>query len=352
MVVVTISDAVTLNPDSSETHCRTWEATDDCGNVSTCQQCITIVCVGDLFCGFTQGFYGNAGGTDCNGLTTTEILQNLLTTTLDIGCAPNTFTVGVGDYQCVLDRLPGGGPSAQIFGTNTCASIVGIALHAGDPARFRNTLLAQTITLVLNARYDVNLGALVIGGIYMTTIGSDGCDTSAVPSGSPSVYTIPQTVLDYLGAGATVNDLILLCNDALCGAYVPSAGNPSIGDINKAASAFNEGFDECRFLVSFSNTLREGTVAEPDYGFSMIAYPNPFTSMTTIEFAANEASRNVKVDVFNAGGALVASLFNAPVTAGSVHRVSFDGTRYPSGVYFYSITTDSESYFEKLILIK
>ncbi|MFV5695700.1 T9SS type A sorting domain-containing protein, partial [Flavobacterium sp. LB3P122] len=38
------SDVVTVNPDGSITHCRTWEATDDCANSSKCSQCITIVC--------------------------------------------------------------------------------------------------------------------------------------------------------------------------------------------------------------------------------------------------------------------------------------------------------------------
>jgi hypothetical protein len=52
--------------------------------------------------------------------------------------------------------------------------------------------------------------------------------------------------------------LLQLANDALCGAYVPSPGNPTLSDINKALTAFNEGFDECRFLIGFSNTLRAG----------------------------------------------------------------------------------------------
>ncbi|HLG34513.1 MAG TPA: T9SS type A sorting domain-containing protein, partial [Bacteroidia bacterium] len=354
-VVISDSSSVT-NPDGSEEHCRTWTATDACGNTSTCTQCIhrDPPCVDTLYCGFTQGFWGNAGGQDCHGQTTTQILQSLLTTSLNIGCNPNTFTVGVGDYQCILDRLPGGGPSAQIFGTNTCNSIVGIALHSGNPARFRNVLLAQTITLMLNARYDVNLGGLQIGGIYMTTQGSDGCDSTAVPVGSPQVYVIPQSIITYLGANNTVNDLLALANDALCGAYVPGPGDPTLGDINKALDAFNQGFDECRFLVSFSNTLRDGAIIESDNNdsFSMIAYPNPFNSQTSIEFTPDNSCDNLKLEIFDAAGAQVAILFNGPAQEGSTYKVDFNGANYPAGVYIYRINTGSETYYDKLILIK
>jgi hypothetical protein len=42
--VVVGSDVVTMNPDGSKTHCRTWEATDDCGKSSTYTQCINVSC--------------------------------------------------------------------------------------------------------------------------------------------------------------------------------------------------------------------------------------------------------------------------------------------------------------------
>jgi hypothetical protein len=351
-VVVTDSTGV-VNPDGSEDHCKTWTATDACGNTSTCTQCIhrDAPCQ-TLFCGWTQGAWGSAGGLQC-GLTTTQALQSVLTTPLIIGCNPNTFTVGIGDYQCVIDRLPGGGPSAQIFGTNTCNSIVGIALHSGNPARFRNTLLAQTITLMLNTRFDVNLGSLVIGGIYMTTQDASGCGPTAVPTGSPSVTIIPQSIITYLGPAGTVDDLIALANDALCGAFTTGPGLPTIGDINKAVTAFNEGFDECRFLVNFSNTLREGDIIESKSSeFSMIAYPNPFNSQTSIEFTTDKSSDNLKLEIFDAAGKQVAILFNGPVTEGSTYKVEFNGEKYPAGVYTYRINTGSENYFDKLILIK
>ncbi|MFV8328085.1 T9SS type A sorting domain-containing protein, partial [Flavobacterium sp. ZS1P14] len=43
--VIVNDDVVTTNPDGSKTHCRTWQAIDDCNNASTFSQCITVVCI-------------------------------------------------------------------------------------------------------------------------------------------------------------------------------------------------------------------------------------------------------------------------------------------------------------------
>jgi hypothetical protein len=352
---VVFSTSDTTYADGSSDHCTTWEATDDCGNSSQCTQCIHVnACPQDLFCGYTQGFWGNSGGHDCTGADKLTLINQLLSTPLVIGCGGNTMTFGIGQGQCVIDRLPGGGPSVAITGNNTCNSIVGIALHSGNPARFRNTLLAQTIALELNTRYDGNLGDLEITGQYMTTVDAEPCDTpNAVPSGPPSVRSIPQTVLTYLGSNNTVADLLVLANNALCGAYTPSAGNPTLSDINKAVSAFNEGFDECRFLVGFSNTLRDGAqIATNDSPLSLTAYPNPFNTSTMISFSMDKDYDNLKLEIFNATGEVVAVPFNGSTTEGVTYTVEFNGNNFPAGVYIYRISAGSDTYYDKLMLIK
>jgi hypothetical protein len=74
--------------------------------------------------------------------------------------------------------------------------------------------------------------------------------------------------------------------------------------------------------------------------------------MTSIDFTTDKAYSNVKVEVFSTTGELVATLFNGPVTEGGAYRTNFNGAKYSSGVYTYKITTDTEAYFDKLILIK
>jgi hypothetical protein len=84
--------------------------------------------------------------------------------------------------------------------------------------------------------------------------------------------------------------------------------------------------------------------------------PNPFNPMTTIRYTIGQ-SGTVTIRIFNAGGALVRTLVDAPHAPG-IYLVRWDGkdgagNRLGSGVYFYRIDTGSgfrDS--KKLILIK
>ena len=84
--------------------------------------------------------------------------------------------------------------------------------------------------------------------------------------------------------------------------------------------------------------------------------PNPFNPSTSIKYSVS-AFGSVKIRIFNAGGALVRTLVDAPHGAGA-YTARWDGTddsgrRVGSGVYFYQI--ESASGFrdsKKLVLLK
>lgn len=67
-------------------------------------------------------------------------------------------------------------------------------------------------------------------------------------------------------------------------------------------------------------------------------HPNPFTKTTAIPFAVSAETRGpVRLDVFDARGRLVDTIFDGRLTPGR-HEVSWDGGSdgdLPSGVYFY-----------------
>ncbi len=370
-VAVTDSNTTTVNLDGSVTHCRTWEATDACGNASNCSQCITVTCDSatingpllaenplEQHCTQTQNFWGssNNGHIICTGENSDQAKLWLLSSpygNMVLGGGTNKLTLTSADVSCINTRMPGSGSDARIFGNNTCNSIIGISLLGNG--RFRNKLLSQTITLMFSTRMDVTLGDLHLDGQYMTVQGSTGCDVGAVPDGNLHVYTIPSTVLTYLGANNTVNDLIALANAALSGLYLPSVGAPTLADIRKAIEAINSGFDDCKFLVGFSNTLRDGNHAggnSNNDAFTVKAYPNPFNAGTTISFSLDKSYDNLKVEIFNATGEVVAVPFNGSTEEGVTYIAEFDGNNYPAGVYIYRISAGTESYFDKLILIK
>lgn len=79
-------------------------------------------------------------------------------------------------------------------------------------------------------------------------------------------------------------------------------------------------------------------------------YPNPFNPSTLIKFNVPQ-NGNVKLIVTNAVGQEIETLFNGFMEAGN-HSQTFDAQNLTSGVYFYTLTTNSGSISKKMMLIK
>lgn len=79
-------------------------------------------------------------------------------------------------------------------------------------------------------------------------------------------------------------------------------------------------------------------------------YPNPFSSITTIQF---ETSSNamVSLDVFDQTGRKVTTLINKILPSGT-HQANFDGSYLPGGIYFYQLKLGKSSETRKMILVK
>jgi hypothetical protein len=79
-------------------------------------------------------------------------------------------------------------------------------------------------------------------------------------------------------------------------------------------------------------------------------YPNPFNPNTKFKIQIAKVS-NVKVVVYDVLGKEIAILVNEQLKPGS-YEVEWDGSNYPSGVYFYKLITDSFSETKRMVLIK
>ncbi len=79
-------------------------------------------------------------------------------------------------------------------------------------------------------------------------------------------------------------------------------------------------------------------------------YPNPFNPRTNIGFTISEFGF-VTLKVYDVLGREVAALVNKEMKPGN-YNVKFDGSEYPSGIYFYKLTSDTFSKVKKMILIK
>ncbi len=79
-------------------------------------------------------------------------------------------------------------------------------------------------------------------------------------------------------------------------------------------------------------------------------YPNPFNPRTEISFGLPKDSY-VTLTVFNALGQKVATLVNEKRQAGN-YRVTWDGTGFPTGIYFYRLESQGFSETKKMLLMK
>ena len=79
-------------------------------------------------------------------------------------------------------------------------------------------------------------------------------------------------------------------------------------------------------------------------------YPNPFNPTTTIQYAVPKAE-HITLKVYDELGNEVTTLVNENKEAGQ-YRVSFNGSNFASGIYFYRITAGDFTEVKKLMLLK
>ena len=79
-------------------------------------------------------------------------------------------------------------------------------------------------------------------------------------------------------------------------------------------------------------------------------YPNPFNPTTHFEFRIADFGF-VKLVVFDVLGRKIETIVNEQLKSGT-YEADFDGTNYPSGVYYYKLTSGDFTDAKKMVLIK
>ena len=80
------------------------------------------------------------------------------------------------------------------------------------------------------------------------------------------------------------------------------------------------------------------------------SYPNPFNTVTTINFALPIAA-DITLDIYNIQGRIVESLISGTMDAG-YHSVIWDASKNSSGVYFIRMQSGEFKSMQKLMLVK
>ena len=101
---------------------------------------------------------------------------------------------------------------------------------------------------------------------------------------------------------------------------------------------------------AFSNLQPDGKAEIPAKLNFTGAYPNPFNAATTLFFSLPK-SEIVRLSIFDINGRHVRTLTDRWFGSGE-HRMRFDASGLPSGIYFVWLQTRSHSIARKVLLLK
>jgi len=102
----------------------------------------------------------------------------------------------------------------------------------------------------------------------------------------------------------------------------------------------------CVAVLGINN---EGNIIPDGYELKQ-NYPNPFNPVTEISFSIPEQT-NVLLTIYNPLGEKTAVILDEVLSAG-YHKVNWNASDFPSGIYFYSLRTEKISITRKMVLIK
>jgi hypothetical protein len=122
-------------------------------------------------------------------------------------------------------------------------------------------------------------------------------------------------------------------------------------------AAATNGVDTSASSGSFLVTFRRSTIGITQIGTTIPQtynlynnYPNPFNPTTIINFDVPKQG-SLKIKIYNSLGELVKTIVDQTFSPGT-YSVDFDGTNLASGIYFYSLESESVLQVKRMVLVK
>lgn len=229
----------------------------------------------------------------------------------------------------------------------------GCNCHAENPSTNVTVLISGPSQVQVNS---TNTYTLTITGGPLAGAGTNiAASTGALSVISNDLQLIGDELTHTLPKTALNNSVIFQFNytaPATEGAITLYANGNSVNlNGNNTGDEWNFAPNFTLNVVNTTDVKDEGIVN----AFSLEQnYPNPFNPSTNISFTLPQTG-NVKLNIYDALGNLVETLFNGNLNEGS-HQVTFNSNGLTSGVYYYSIiySSDSKTFTDtkKMILLK
>ncbi|UOQ70463.1 T9SS type A sorting domain-containing protein [Hymenobacter cellulosilyticus] len=170
---------------------------------------------------------------------------------------------------------------------------------------------------------------------------------------TPGTYAYTVTVTNEYGCTATAA-VTLRVLDARCGNKndkVLICHNGKLLCVDASAVAAHLTNHQDQLATCGFTPMREGKTAGSGLATSFDAYPNPFAERTTISFRS-QLTTAARVQVFNALGQTVATLFDAPAAAGQLYQLTLDRKTLPAGLYTCRLVLHGQVQTQKLMIEK
>lgn len=336
---------------------------DKCGNefpslcgVTYSGQCLPMMT-------FTQGDWGEPGGEPglSQNMTDLQVIQPLLGMGIfKIGGASRSITVS--DPQCLVNLLPGLGNPNILF---DCHQINCIGCNPGSSTGMKNALAANTMALMLNMRFNVNVTGLTMADIRnhpLDCIEIDG-DIKSCAEGLGCKLRIFETNGTQHQFPYTIGGLLDLANlflngDLLLSSFeasvIASGLNSSIVNVN---AYWHVGVTPTACIQSAGHSITEGNsdkaiptgkpTSMKEISFSLA--PNPAGNEVKLQVDKLADNQHITFELYNVvGQRLLQKDF------GEVNYVNerIDLSSIGTGIYFVSVKAGEQQTVKKLLINK
>ena len=134
-------------------------------------------------------------------------------------------------------------------------------------------------------------------------------------------------------------------------AFPAGFGKPVITEIHASPSKTGSNTEELNDTICVPLRMAAPHVSGFDE-MTVKAYPNPFSSSTTIEFGRDANSAQVELNIYTLAGKKVRTLYKGILDAGVTYKAEFKADDLPDGVYIYRLESDEGITNGRLVLMK